>query len=103
MKAATRTTNTWSRLLDVIFVSATDLIIKFDAFSVNEISDHDMTWPNINIPIFHKEPRIVTLRGFRNNICSLLGDLHELPWHYIITETDLEKILYFSMTLFPQF
>lgn len=100
MNVATRTTNTSSTLLDVIFVSETDLVNKFGALPVHGISDHDLTFVEINIPILHKEPKFVTYRCFRNfNIHNLLDDLYDLPWHYIITETDLDK----KIELFNEF
>lgn len=51
MNVATRTTNISSTFLDAIFISNTDL---FQKFSVHEISDHDMMFVEINIPILIK-------------------------------------------------
>lgn len=88
----TRISRTASTLLDAIFVTNTELICDHGVISADNISDHKITYCNINlikIPAIHK---IIKYRCFKNfNLNDFLTDMYSLPWNNILYNDDISN------------
>lgn len=88
----TRVTDTTSTLIDPIFISNEDMVLKSGTISADGISDHKLVFCDIKILKCKMKPKLVTFRCFKNFILNeFLIDLHSLPWHNIIYENNIDK------------
>ena len=92
----TRVTDRSATLLDPIFVNTKDIVVSSGIIDTSVISDHMMTFCNIDIPLNTRIPKFVTFRDFKTfNEHDFLNDVASIPWDNIYYFYDIEDKISF--------
>lgn len=90
----TRITAQSSTLLDPIFVSNKNLVMKSGIVNADLISDHHLVYCEYNSLIPKFKPKIIKFRDYRNfDINQFNRDLVQQPWFHIIRENNIDTKL----------
>lgn len=91
-------TSTSHSLLDLIVVSDLDSVVSHGQLPVPGISGHDLVYLAYSLVFPRVENNIITFRDFKNfDLKACLDDAVELPWHNIVSMTDINsKISFFN-------
>ena len=99
---ATRVTETTRTLLDVILVNNDHRITDFGVVSV-PLSDHYLVHCVLKSGITKVQPKTIEYRSYKNfDVNSFVADLHNVPWHIIENEKDINDAVFSWNTLFTE-
>lgn len=96
----TRISKTSSSLLDPIFISA-DILLSSGTLDADNVSDHRVTYCNIQVPVGKHVQKFVSFRDFKCfNEDEFFDDLFAVPWNdiYYMAEID-DKVEFFTSQL----
>ena len=87
----TRISSTACTLIDAIFVTNSDIVLKSGVISADNISDHKAVFCDVNLSKAPTISKIIRYRCFRNfNYVEFLSAMYTLPWNNLLREQNID-------------